>query len=344
MSLTQRDTNILKGIAIIAMLLHHIYICPPEGCGPFGPVLTFLGGLGKCCVAIFLFCSGYGLSVKFSKVDKIGFKTSINFVAKRLLKFYLNYWFIFLIFVPLGVFAFNIPLTARYGENVNLIKRLFLDFLGLQGFDSYNITWWFNKLIILLYIAFPILYLLVDKINWWILPISLIVSKFNTRLPELINYYNLAFWQLPFIIGLLYRKNELKFGRIAQIVEKRKATALIIALTIMAFMIVCRMYPIIPHYTGGHLDAFIAVLFAVITVIALNKSKASSALTFLGRHSSNIYMTHTFIGGYWFSNLLYHKLNLWGGASIIIVEMSICLVISLIIEEFKNRTHYYHLA
>ena len=149
MSLTQRDTNILKGIAIIAMLFHHIYAFPPEGCGPFGPILTFLGVLGKCCVAIFLFCSGYGLSIKFSKIDKIVFKTSVEFVSKRLLKFYSNYWFIFLIFVPIGVFAFNTPLTARYGENVNIINRSLLDILGLQGYNSYNITWWFNKLIIL---------------------------------------------------------------------------------------------------------------------------------------------------------------------------------------------------
>ena len=219
MSLTQRDTNILKGIAIIAMLFHHIYACPPEGCGPFGPVLTFLGVLGKCCVAIFLFCSGYGLTAQFSKIEKIGFKSSVRFVARRLSKFYSNYWFIFLIFVPLGVFVFDIPLSARYGEHVNLVKRLVFDIFGMQGFGSYNITWWFNKLIILLYIAFPLLFLAIRKFNWWVLPVSLIASGLSWVFLSPINYYDLLFWQFPFVLGIIWQNKDNIFVRISRWAE-----------------------------------------------------------------------------------------------------------------------------
>lgn len=340
MSLTQRDTNILKGIAIIAMLFHHIYACPPEGYGPFGPTLTFLGVLGRCCVAIFLFCSGYGLSVKFSKIDKIGFKTSVNFVTKRLLKFYLNYWFIFLIFVPLGVFAFNIPLTARYGENVNLIKRLFLDFLGLQGFNSYNITWWFNKLIILLYIAFPILYISIKRFNWWVLIASVMISRLSWMFLSPINYYDLLFWQFPFVMGIIWQNNENSFESVSRWIGVHRISATGLAIVALTLAILCRMYHIIPHYSGQHLDPYIAILFALLTVVVINKTKLSTALAFLGHHSANIYLTHTFIGGYWFSELLYHKLNLWEGASIVIIEMSICVIISLLAERIKQVSKY----
>ena len=68
-------------------------------------------------------------------------KNNFIFLLNRLTKFYLNYWFVFLVFVPIGVFVFDIDLKQAYGSNVNLIKRSMYDVFGLQGFYSYNITW-----------------------------------------------------------------------------------------------------------------------------------------------------------------------------------------------------------
>lgn len=104
-SLSKTDTVALKGIAILAMLFHHIYTCPPAGVEPYDGILLFLGALGKVCVSMFLFCSAYGLSVQYAGTETI--EDSIKFVVKRLIRFYVNYWFVFLIFVPIGVFIFG---------------------------------------------------------------------------------------------------------------------------------------------------------------------------------------------------------------------------------------------
>lgn len=66
-SLSNQDTARLKGIAIIAMLAHHVLQYPPAGF-EYGSLLTAIGVIGKVCVAIFLFCSGYGLYAQFSKL------------------------------------------------------------------------------------------------------------------------------------------------------------------------------------------------------------------------------------------------------------------------------------
>ena len=155
-ALSKQDTSVMKGIAIIAMLCHHVYTCQPEWVEAYPFILTTMGVLGKVCVAIFLCCSGYGLAVQYEKVlglttcliDKL--RTTIVFIIKRLIKFYSAYWFVFLIFVPITIVCFDRPLSAAYGENVNIVKRLFWDILGIQGFQSYNITWWFNRLIIII--------------------------------------------------------------------------------------------------------------------------------------------------------------------------------------------------
>ena len=107
------DTAAMKGIAIVAMLCHHTFTCRPSFETPYPEFLTALGILGKVCVSMFLFCSGYGLAVQYEKgIDKIStiyekLIYSIKFIVKRLLKFYTSYWFIFILFVPLGIFVFD---------------------------------------------------------------------------------------------------------------------------------------------------------------------------------------------------------------------------------------------
>ena len=64
-AISKQDTSVMKGIAIIAMLCHHVYTWQPEWVEAYPFFLTTLGVLGKVCVAIFLFFSGYGLAVQY---------------------------------------------------------------------------------------------------------------------------------------------------------------------------------------------------------------------------------------------------------------------------------------
>jgi uncharacterized membrane protein len=185
------DTAAMKGIAIIAMLCHHTFTCRPEFEASYPEFLTALGILGKVCVSMFLFCSGYGLTVQYERgVDKIAtiyqkLVYSAKFIVKRLLKFYTSYWFIFILFVPLCIVVFDRSLADAYGENVNLIKRISYDLLGIQGFQSYNITWWFNKLIIVFYLLFPCIYIISKKLKIIGFFISLILMSIADLFGEL---------------------------------------------------------------------------------------------------------------------------------------------------------------
>ena len=53
-SLSKQDTSVLKGIAIVAMLFHHLYCSIPAWIEPYHGVLGWIGELGKVCVAIFV--------------------------------------------------------------------------------------------------------------------------------------------------------------------------------------------------------------------------------------------------------------------------------------------------
>ena len=104
-------------------------------------------------MAIFVFLSGYGLSVKY--IENCSAKA---FYLKRFAKLLANYWLIWLLFVPLGFIFGALSLESIYGNHA--IIKLVFDFLGVAncfGYYGINPTWWFMSCIILLYLIFPLI-------------------------------------------------------------------------------------------------------------------------------------------------------------------------------------------
>lgn len=137
------DTNALKGIALLLLLCHHLfYIQKGEYTdiyfANFGIIQEF-GIACKVCVAIFVFLSGYGLVKKYNKSERVNFR---EFYTTRFVKLMMNFWLIWLLFVPIGIFFFGRTPAAVYQNHI-LLKGI-LDFLGLAfsfGYYGYNPTW-----------------------------------------------------------------------------------------------------------------------------------------------------------------------------------------------------------
>ena len=55
------ETQIVKAFAIIAMLTHHLFYEHAE----FGSTVVSIGIIGKICVFLFVFLSGYGMAASF---------------------------------------------------------------------------------------------------------------------------------------------------------------------------------------------------------------------------------------------------------------------------------------
>ncbi len=97
--LTKERTQLVKGIAVLMMLVHHLWGFPARV-----PDLTLadwqiqIGEAGKMCVAIFLFLSGYGLTI-------INRNKTISYadITDKIKRTYLLSWKIFFIFIPIGL-------------------------------------------------------------------------------------------------------------------------------------------------------------------------------------------------------------------------------------------------
>ena len=203
--LSKNDTNVLKGLAILLLLIHHLFY---SNNGLYDDIRLFgdrfmvqeIGLISKVCVALFVMLSGYGLAIGAEKTG--GVQDLKGFYLRRFKKLFLNYWLIWAIFVPVSIFAFGYTFTDAYKYDVP--QQLVLDILGLHDIFyqypmmCYNPTWWFYSCIILLYLLFPFFYRWMKKDPLSVLLISIVISFLP--IPQLLV---IQFNILAFVIGLM---------------------------------------------------------------------------------------------------------------------------------------------
>jgi hypothetical protein len=231
MELTIQQTNNTKGVAILMMLCLHLFNTR-DYIGLFEP-LIFIGKnpstyyvslFCDCCVAIYCFCSGYGLYIGFTKKPEI-YKRK-NYV--RIFKLYINYWIILLLFAVLLGWILNNP------GHPGTWQKFILNFVALD--PSYNGAWWFFTTYIFLVFASPVLFKIIIKFN----PIIILIISFiiyslayiqRIKIPLVFDSYilNWLFRQMalfgtsvfPFIIGALFFKYKI-YSKIYYIIKTFK--------------------------------------------------------------------------------------------------------------------------
>ena len=130
------NSQAIKGIAIVMMLFHHMYLSQDrfEGLNvvftPFSADrIMYLCRTFKICVPIYAFISGYGLYLSYRKNNS----TPGKWTAKRLIKTMGGFWIIWGLSVVI-LQLYNGYAVTRYFGNGNIAKgvgAMVLDFFGL---------------------------------------------------------------------------------------------------------------------------------------------------------------------------------------------------------------------
>lgn len=335
------DSAIIKCIAICAMLWHHLFLNHQE----FGVISFRLAMVGKICVALFVFISGYGMAIKFSQIMKNSSLkertvSTVKFLARRLLKFYFNYWVVFIVALSLGVFVFNRPLSVAYGSEANTWFRLCRDFFGFGSLESYNVTWWFNRLIIALWLIFPVLYWSMNSKYVSVLMLVLLYFNPDGILRSLnIVASGLSTYMVVFAVGIFIA---IHIERINSLLNRVNPYVVCASLFLITFVLLyMRNIRVTPYFIGTSVDPF-AVLFVSLTVVSLCRLTTSSLwpMAFVGRHSMNVYLIHTFIFSYFFPDFIYgFKCPLLIFAVLLLVS----LFVSIAIEFVKEKMGFYRM-
>ena len=294
MDITKRDSKMLKGVAILSMLMLHLF-CHRENL-PYTPLL-WIGGtpliyyfalFGDICVAVYCFVSGYAHYMQSSEAE-------IKKRWKHLLHFLIPFWVIAAVFSLIGLLAGNSVIPGS-------IKEFLLNCLTVK--NSYNGAWWYANTYILLVALQPLSRKFVERCPAWL--VMLLTFGFYTV------GYGIRFWgwgacdsvipswiithvgllgtsYFPYAIGMLFCKKQV-------ISLLRQRLTAINVRNIYIFTVLMFTGMIVVH--GMVQSLFVAVVTATVTIILLCvcplPKRLTSLLCYLGEHSTNIWLVHMF--------------------------------------------------
>lgn len=357
MKFTKEHTMQMKGIAIIILLFHHCFLnaqrwatvpyeklATTKGWGyypisfaPFSShTIQYLASFSKICVAMFVFMTGYGMWVSYESQKK---KTTMsNYIKKRMVTLMTGFLIIFVVTevlaIPTGRFI------EVYGHDFRSVVYMIIDALGLAkllGTPLFCLTWWYMSLAIVLIMIFPFVHSIMEKYQWVVVVASIIVPRacgFGQS-TDLFRYL------LAYTLGMYFAQHDL----LARIKEKfmeqnveGKLLSLIVSLIGLAVIIKCRQNAWIGWKYLDFWDGFAAMYMIIISYIyILNGKWIVKGLGFLGKHSMNIFLIHSFYRDVFFHEFTYSFYYAWLDY---IVLMAISLVTSIVLEWFKKLIRY----
>ncbi len=196
--MTKYQTQIMKGVAILLMLFLHLFnqLHNVEECTNFlyvdGLPLVFILCRAANPVSFFLILGGYGLYKVNEKGDKHRWS--------RVLKLFIHYWIILLVFVTVGHFVF----PERYPGSLSKIIA------NVTAFHTtYNGEMWFLFPYVVLSLMAPLIFRLMKpfKSIWIVLTtlfINICTSYCISRYGEKYLYNNLWIYNPLLVFHLLF--------------------------------------------------------------------------------------------------------------------------------------------
>ena len=232
----------------------------------------------------------------------------------------LNYWVIWIVFVPISYFFFDMTFDKAYHQNALL--QSVLDFLGIHELIysgrslCYNPTWWFYSCIIVLYLLFPLMYKMIKKDAFSLVLLTLIIS----------------FLPIPFIDVIKFNIVAFSLGMWMATVKSAPRISLIVLLLVLLYAVERNhnSYPLM-------IDCALALLVVQLYQLVKCPEIIKNVMEFLGKHSMNIFLFHTFIYYFWFQDFVYASRN---PIIIFLTLLAICIPISIALEWIKRNTIY----
>lgn len=257
------NTNYCKGIAIILMIVHHLFWNVPGIGTMIGDISLSqrIGIVGKVCVSIFLFLSGFGLY----KSTKENFSVKYYYSTK-LFKLYMNYLFIVCTSVIIIFMFFYDKVFNVISSGMQLIKDILLSLTGLQYIIDYggiNGAWWFMTVIIVCYLIFPIIKIGLERYKTKFL-IMIFIMSFSSLIPlEGVKIFDIISWIFPFVFGIYVAQYNLLDWIKKEINNKNTVIKKEILIILLLAVIIIRQEVSAQGFIGLRLDyllSFIIIL------------------------------------------------------------------------------------
>lgn len=346
-SLTKEDTLVIKGIAIIAIILHNYFhlfngIVRENEFG-YDPdnfmqlwsslqdsflyfMVNFISMYGHYGVVAFFFVSGYGLAKKYKDRD-----LERGFILKNAIKLWKLFVPILFCYVVIAITKSFITEDFSSAFNhigiilYNAVSRL----LFISNFSKYTVfwisgPWWFFSAIFQMYVLYKFVFSKISSTVWLsVIALLMIVLQLLCYLnnPNIsIIRYNSPAWIPAFILGIIFARHEIKIPMYW-----------ILLLAVTCFIVDVSFYTWIIGYS--------LFVFPFLFLLNLFKGKAllREYLIKIGELSAYLFVTNTFVRTFF-------NTFIWGPeefkpvyCSVItgIIHLLLCFVIAFVYRKFN---------
>ncbi len=343
---TKSHTNMAKGLAILLLLAYHLFgseeaiVSMGVNHAPFSleGFLRF-SGFGNICVSVFVFLTSFGIAkgllAQREALEKEGFwRASYRQAVGRYLRLTLNFAILYLSVNLLWWYKFDYP--SLYGTGDQGVLLLLTDALGLSmffGTPTMNATWWYMELAYLLIFLIPLLTRLTEKIGYPILLLAFLLPSAVTLQPDLKRYFFVAAFGVCAAWGnwldrLLNRKLHPILGWLVAILGFALCVLLRQNYMVQTYYL---------HLTDAPLSLFLVWAAAG---VAGSVPLLGRLLAFVGKHSMNIYLVHTFFYMMLWREYIYRFR--YAGITFLLL-LAVCLLYSVALEAFKKLTRVHRL-
>lgn len=343
--MTKRESNILKCVAILLMLAHHLFMYADQEWFPqltYGPLLSTpeqmanFGMLCKLCVTIFVFVTAYGTTMSYRGDSMEDDRAIMTISTRRWVKLLVSFQLVYLIAFALCPLGGKSWLTLYSPSRLENLFFALVDFLGLSyiiSTPSYNSAWWYMSLAVTLVLVLPWLIKLCRRYGFFLLlPGLLLVRWLNVE-------FVLFRYLLIVLLGILLAE----YGTVERVKDwYAKAVLPLKALTLLCCLALAGLVSVLWLRSGDHLldiyEALLCLPVCLLVLLTLGRIPGlNSAAELIGRHSMNIFFFHAFIYQNWFYDFTY---SLRYPALIFLFLLGSSLLFSVAVEGLKKLLHF----
>lgn len=308
MEISIEQSKILKTIAILMMLFLHLFntldyqgLFHPLIYIGDKPLVYYLSLFGDACVPIFAFVSGYGLYINaVSDPERYRKKN-----GDRLLKLYINYWVVLVIFVAI------LGLSLRFPDYPGHWTKFLFNATGLV--NNYNGAWWFFLIYVLLVLSSPLLFAWVRRSPGYVV---LVVSTILYLVAFYFRIYRPAAWSnpllqwlhtnaalygctlLPFIAGALSFKYKIN-TRVTNLFSRTRYPSFMASAGILLLIV---FHGLVPNF-------IVAPITGLLFIFLFNQVPLPGALNRMllwgAPHATNMWLIHMFFYLIYFRSFIY---------------------------------------
>lgn len=229
---------------------------------------------------------------------------------------------------------------------LNSVIYVIYDFLGLAelfGTPTLIGTWWYMSLALIIIAIMPLLYKFYKSFGWIALfTVTFLLSGFVKKSfnDEIVNY-DMIRWLFTLELGMVCAdKNTLAKIKGFKLIKKNNTVDYLVKFVlytaIFVFCIRTRGYmdSNVSYIRDGLIPMFVVIYsYTILAEIPFLRN----ALWFLGKHSMNIFMSHTILRAYFLKDFLY---GLKYSMLTFFVLLAFSVLLSIIIDLLKKYTGY----